>query len=151
VVERKNMAIVGAAKSMLYDQDLPSFLWAKAYNTTIYIQNGSPHKVFGRNTPEEVFKGRRPKIGHFGIFGCLFYCHIPSEKRKKLEATTKKRIFIGYNENYKEYKVYIPSSRKTMVSMDVRFEEDRALRKAHDTNATIIGDHDLETQNTEET
>jgi transposase InsO family protein len=30
VVERKNGAIVGAARSMLYDQGMPLFLWAEA-------------------------------------------------------------------------------------------------------------------------
>jgi transposase InsO family protein len=47
VAERKNMAIVGATKAMLYYQDLPGFLWAEACNTTIYIQNKSPHKALG--------------------------------------------------------------------------------------------------------
>jgi transposase InsO family protein len=37
VVERKNRAIVGATKEMLYDQDLPRFLWAEACNTAVYI------------------------------------------------------------------------------------------------------------------
>ena len=37
VAERKNRTIVGAAKAMLYDQDLPRFLWAEACNTTVYI------------------------------------------------------------------------------------------------------------------
>jgi hypothetical protein len=30
VAERKNRAIVGAARAMLHDQGLPLFLWAKA-------------------------------------------------------------------------------------------------------------------------
>jgi transposase InsO family protein len=37
VSERKNRAIVGAAKAMLHDQDLPKFLWAKACNTVVYL------------------------------------------------------------------------------------------------------------------
>jgi transposase InsO family protein len=52
VAERKNKAIVGAAKAMLYDHDLPRFLWAEACNTIVYIQNKSPHKALGRKTPE---------------------------------------------------------------------------------------------------
>ena len=37
VVERKNRTIVEAARSMLYDQDMPKFLWVKACNTTVYV------------------------------------------------------------------------------------------------------------------
>jgi transposase InsO family protein len=151
VAERKNRAIVGAAKAMLYDQDLPRFLWAEACNTAVYIQNKSPHKVLGRKTPEEVFTGRRPEVGHFRIFGCLVYCHVPSEKRTKLEATAEKGIFVGYSETSKAYRVYIPSLRKTVVRRDVKFEEDRALRKAHGTVPATAGDQELETQKTEDT
>jgi hypothetical protein len=78
VTERKHRAIVGATKAMLYDQDLPGFLWAEACNTAVYIQNRSPHRVLRRKTPEEVFTGKKPKVGHFSIFGCLVYCHVPS-------------------------------------------------------------------------
>jgi hypothetical protein len=35
-----------------------------------------------------------------------------------------------------------------VVGRDVKFEEDRALRKAHDTSATAVGDQELETQKT---
>jgi len=37
MAERKNRTIVGATKAMLYDQDLPRYLWAEACNTAIYI------------------------------------------------------------------------------------------------------------------
>jgi transposase InsO family protein len=37
VANRKNRVIDGVAKAMLYDQDLPRFLWAEACNTAIYI------------------------------------------------------------------------------------------------------------------
>jgi hypothetical protein len=62
---KEEQAIVGAVKAMLYDQDLPRFLWAEACNTAVYIQNRSPHKVLGRKTPEEVFTGRKLEVGHF--------------------------------------------------------------------------------------
>jgi hypothetical protein len=57
VAERKNMAIVSAARAMLYDQNLPKFLWAEACSTAVYIQNRSPHKVLERLTPKEAFTG----------------------------------------------------------------------------------------------
>jgi IS30 family transposase len=71
VSERKNRLIVGAAKAMLHDQDLPIFLWVEACKTTVYLQNKNPHKVLGRMTPEEAFTGMRPEVGHIRIFGCL--------------------------------------------------------------------------------
>jgi transposase InsO family protein len=37
VAKRKNRAIVDAARAMLYDHDLPKFLWVEACSTVVYI------------------------------------------------------------------------------------------------------------------
>lgn len=60
VAGRENKTIVGAAKAMLYDQDLLRFLWVEECNTTVYIQNKTPHKALGKKTPEGVFMGKKP-------------------------------------------------------------------------------------------
>jgi hypothetical protein len=130
VAERKNRAIVGAARAMLHDQGLPLFLWAEACYTAVYLQNRSPHRAMGSMNPEEAFPGKKPEVGHFRIFGCLTYSHVPSEKRMKLEPTTERGIFVGYRETSKAFHIYIPSSRKTILRRDVRFEEDGAFRKS---------------------
>jgi hypothetical protein len=107
--------------------------------------------VLGRKTLEEVFTGKKTEVGHFHIFGCLIYCHIPSKKRTKLEATVEKGIFVGYSETSKAYRLYIPALRKTIVTRDVKFEEDSSLRKEHDIVSATKGDQELETQKDEET
>ena len=114
---------------MLHDQSLPFFLWAKVYNAAVYLQNRSPHRALGRKTPEKVFTGKKPEVGHFCIFGCLTYSHIPFEKRTKFEPTTERRIFVGYDETSKAFCIYLPSLRKVVVRREVRFEEERAFKK----------------------
>ena len=69
------------------------------------MQNKSPHHALGCNTPEEMFTKKKPKIGHFRIFGCLTYSHVPSEKRTKLEATRERGIFVGYDETSKAFRI----------------------------------------------
>jgi transposase InsO family protein len=115
VVERKNKAIVGVARTMLHDQGLPLFSRAETCNTVVYLQSRSPHRVLGDKTPEEAFSGKKHEVGHFRIFGCLTYSHVPSEKRTKLEPTAEKGIFVGYGETSKAFCIYIPSLRKTVV------------------------------------
>ena len=85
VAEHKNRTIVGAAKAMLYDQDLPKFLWAEACNTMVYIQNRTPHRSLWKKMFEGVFIGKKSKVNHVRIFGSLAYCHILDEKRSKLD------------------------------------------------------------------
>lgn len=69
VAERKNKSIVGVAKAMLYDQDLPKFLWAEICNIVVYIENRVPHRALGMITPKEVFSGKKLEVSHFIIFG----------------------------------------------------------------------------------
>ena len=41
-----------------------------------------------------------------------------------MDPSNKKDLFVGYSENSKDYKIYIPRNRKTIVTRDVNFEED---------------------------
>ena len=116
---------------MLHDHGLPLFLWAKAYNTAVYLQNRRAHRILGDKTLEEAFSGKKLDVGHFRIFWCLTYSHVPSEKRTKLDPTEEKDIFVGYSETSKAFYIYIPSLRKTVVRRDVRFE-DGAFRRSRD-------------------
>ena len=99
VAERKNRTIVEVVRAMLHDQRHPKFLWTKAANTAVYVQNRCPHQALGSKTLEEMFIGKKPDISHFRIFGSLVYFHVSKEKTNKLGASGKKGIFVGYNEN----------------------------------------------------
>jgi hypothetical protein len=77
-VKRKNRAIVRVAEEIVYDHDLPRFLWEYVCNTAVYIQDKCPYRVLGRKNPKEVFREKKPKVQHFHIFGFLVYYHIPS-------------------------------------------------------------------------
>eukprot|EP00253_Pinus_taeda_P033934 PITA_33934 len=117
---------------MLYDQDMPKFLWAEACNITVYVQNKTPHRALAKITPEKVFIGKTPEVSHFRIFGSLAYCHIPKEERRKLDQTVEKGYLVGYSENVKAYKIYLPGSRKVVVRRYVNFMEDRAFRRSRE-------------------
>ena len=90
--------------------------WADGASTLVYVQNISPHRVFGNKTLEEAFTGVKPDVSHLRIFGCLMYIHVPKEKRSKLEHLGKKGTFVGYNETSKGYQIYIPIKRQIEVN-----------------------------------
>lgn len=98
----------------------------------MYIQNKAPHRALGKITPESVFTSKKPAVSHFRIFESLAYCHVPEEKRKKLDQTAKKGYLVGYSENAKEYRVYLLGNRKIVIQQDVNFTEDRTFRKSRE-------------------
>nr|GEW10459.1 ribonuclease H-like domain-containing protein [Tanacetum cinerariifolium] len=62
IAERKNRALIEAARTMLADSLLPIPFWAEAVNTVCYVQNRvlvtKPHN----KTPYELLHGRTPSI-----------------------------------------------------------------------------------------
>ena len=64
------------------------------------------------------------------IFGCPVYIHVPKDKRKKLEPSGKKGIFVGYSESLKSYIIYVLGQQKVEINRDVTFDEKIAFRKS---------------------
>jgi hypothetical protein len=56
--------------------------------------------------------------------------HIPEDKRKKLEPSGKKDIFVGYSESSKAYIIYIPEQHKIEISRDVTLIGKMAFKKS---------------------
>ena len=52
---------------MLHDQGLLLHLRTEACNTTVYLQNRSPHQILEMSTLEEAFLGKKLDLAHFGI------------------------------------------------------------------------------------
>jgi hypothetical protein len=142
VVERKKRIVVGVAWAMIHDRGLPLFSWAGASHIVVYLQNMSPHTVLGKLTPEEVFTGTKPDVSHLHIWGSICSCHVPLEKRTKLEPTTNKGLLVAYSEASKAYKIFVITRRKIIVCRDVQFEE-CALRRSRDLPTQDQHGHDL--------
>lgn len=77
----------------------------------------------GRLIPKQVYTGKPPQLGHLKVFGCLTYIYIFREKSGKLRLRAERRIFVGYNDVSKVYRIYNPQIRKIVVTKDVIFNE----------------------------
>ena len=81
-----------------------------------------------------MFTSEKPEVSHLKTFGCVVYLHVPKEKRSKLDPSRKKGIFVGYSDQSKAYKIYIPCFRKSEVSRDVTFDEYVSFNKHRNTH-----------------
>lgn len=79
-----------------------------------------------------MFIGVNLYVSHLRIFGCPPCFHVPKDKKNELEATRTKSTFVGYCENSKEFRIYIPSQIYVEIRRDVTFNEDISLGKAWD-------------------
>jgi hypothetical protein len=73
---------------------------------------------------EEAFTGRKVSVGHIRTFSYIIYADIPKETRGKLELVARKTIFVRYLPISKQYRLYDPVTKETIVSIAPKFTED---------------------------
>ncbi|KAG8497315.1 hypothetical protein CXB51_008521 [Gossypium anomalum] len=65
----------------------------------------------------------KPTVSHLKEFGYVCYTLIPTKKRTKLKRRSVPGIFVGYSSIKKGYRVFDPSTKRILVSKDVKFDE----------------------------
>ncbi|KAK2389666.1 hypothetical protein QL285_063241 [Trifolium repens] len=124
---------------MMHETKLAKHFWAKAVNTTCYIQNRIYIRPILNKTTYELFKGRKPNISYFYQFGCT--CYILNNKAYKIKFDAKacKGIFIGYSERSKAYRVYNSETNTVEESIHVRFDDKEPDSKMSEQDDSYAG------------
>nr|GEY83573.1 integrase, catalytic region, zinc finger, CCHC-type, peptidase aspartic, catalytic [Tanacetum cinerariifolium] len=101
-VERRNRALVEAARTMMIFFKALMFLWAEAVATACYIQNQSLIHTHHNKILYELVHNKKPDLTFLYVFGALCYPINDSEDLGKLQPIADIRIFIGYEPSRKE-------------------------------------------------
>ena len=123
VVERKNRSLQEMARTMLNEHHLPKYFWAEAVNTACFVTNRVVVRKSLNKTPYELWKGRKPNISFFKVFGCKCFVLNTKDNLGKFDSKSDIGIFLGYSSSSKAYRVY---NKRTLVveeSMHVNFDE----------------------------
>ena len=123
VVERKNMVIQEMARAMLHNKDVARNLWGEAVNTTCHTMNRVYFRPSTKKTPYELWKGRRPNMKYFRIFGNTCFILKDRENVGKFDSCSDEGIFLGYSFTSKAYRVYNKRTMKVMEIVNVVIDE----------------------------
>ena len=123
VAERSNRTIMEGVRSSLYHSQLPLSFWAEAVVYIVYTFNRTCSRVHGNHTPFELYTGLKPSLSHHRPFGCPVYVYIPAPLRKKLDAKSRRGIFVGYSEESKGYRVWDSTKHQIVTTRDLVFDE----------------------------
>jgi hypothetical protein len=104
-------------RGVLHPKKLENVVVPQIVNT----RNQCPSRALPSITPEEAWSGRKPCVSHMRVFGCILYAMVPDEKRGKLDAKGTKRLFLGYCEGTKAYRLMCVQSKKIIKCRDVEF------------------------------
>ena len=76
-------------------------------------------------TPYQAFVGEKPKVHHLRVFDCLAFAHVANNEHGKLDAKSRRCIFLGYSTEVKGYRLYDQKKSRVFFSRDVVFDESR--------------------------
>lgn len=150
VAERKNRTLIEMVRCMLNSSGIHKQYWGEAVNTANHILNRLPTKGI-KATPYEIWHNKKPNLNYFQIFGTPAYVHIPKDERKKLDVTSRKLIFVGYENGTKGYRLLDVNTHKIKVSRDVTFIENqqpKVQQQTEECNTDLEDEEEIE--NTEE-
>ncbi|GBM71677.1 Retrovirus-related Pol polyprotein from transposon TNT 1-94 [Araneus ventricosus] len=123
VSERYNYTAMDCVKAMLNDSGLGNHFWVEALFCFTYVWNRVCHGK-QKLTPLELFCGNKPSVKHLKIFGAAAFLGVPKQQRRKLDTRAKKGIMVGYAQRTRGYRIWLPSDRKIIESINVNFDED---------------------------
>ena len=74
-------------------------------------------------TPYELWKGRKPNVKYFRIFGSICFILKDRENVGKFDSRSDEGIFLGYSFTSKAYRVYNKRTKKVMKTVNVVIDE----------------------------
>jgi len=125
LAERINYTLLTKVRAILYESFIPKTLWTEILLAVTYIYNRTPHSFLGFKTPYEARYNTKPDISNIRLLGSTAY--YKEARTTKLQEKGNLSILIGFNKN--QYKVYIPSTKRTIWTRDCTILEGKYYYK----------------------
>ncbi|GJW27503.1 retrovirus-related pol polyprotein from transposon TNT 1-94 [Tanacetum coccineum] len=123
VVERKNRTLQEMSRTMLNEQSIPQNFWCNAVDTSTYILNRILIRPFLGKTPYELFKGKKPSLEYFKVFGSKCFILNTKDYLTKFDPKSTEGVFLGYSPNSKAYVILNKETMRVEESLNVKFDE----------------------------
>ena len=137
LAERANRTLINTARSLLISARLPERLWGEAVNTAAFLRNLVPKTSLSNESPEFRFYQRSTPKNYIKRIGCICFVKKPGQKGK-MEAVSTKAVMLGYEQEKRAWRAFIPSENKIIVSREILFNEAEMYYK--NTKASVSSD-----------
>ncbi|KAE9589571.1 putative RNA-directed DNA polymerase [Lupinus albus] len=123
IVERNHQHILGVARSLIFQSELPHYLWDYDISHAILLINKQPTKYLSYKSPYAVLYNNQPNISNLRVFGCLCYASILTSHRRKLDHRARRCNFLGLKSGVKGCIVIDISTHEIFISRNTAFYE----------------------------
>ena len=110
-------------RAMMHNKDADKNLWGETMNTTCHIVNKVYFKTGTKKTLYELWKGRKPNVKYFKIFGSTCFILKDRENVGKFDTRSNEGIFLGYSSSIKAYRVFNKRASKVVEIVNVVIDE----------------------------
>ena len=114
---------------MLNNKKLSKRIWAEEINMACYIVNCVYLCPCRWMTPYEIWKGKKPNVGYFHVFGSMCYILNDQEHLGKFDTKSDQDVFLGYSINNRAYHVYNMRTQTVMESANVVMDDHNDFSK----------------------
>src|ERR1043165_9314652 len=83
------------------------------FTTGVTLRKGTSSTLY------EIWKGRKPTMKYFHVFGSKCYILTDREQRRKMDSKSDEGIFLGYSTNSRAYRVFNSRTKVMMESINV--------------------------------
>jgi len=128
--ERSGRAIVERGRALLYEANLPDYLWPVIIAAIIFLLNRTPIESLDWKTPYECLYGVKPDLSGIYILGSLTYTLIVGKERERLSKFDPRAIkgyLIGF-EASNIYQVWSPITNRVIRARDVKIDESQRYK-----------------------
>ena len=128
---------------MLHNKKLPKSFWGEAVNTACHTLNRVYFRPNSKKTPYELWRGKKPVVKYFRIFGSDCYILCDRENLEKFDAKSDKGYFLGYSSPSRAYRVYNLRTKTVMESSNIVIN-DEVCPEAHSESTALVQDKSME-------
>lgn len=102
-VERKHQHILNVGRALLYQSKLQKQYLSYDFIHANFLINMVTSPILQYKAPYYTLYDKKPDLNTFKVFGFLVFSYAIQAYRTKLDARTKKYVFLGYKSGYKCY------------------------------------------------
>ena len=128
IAEHYNRTLQEGGLTLRHDSGLGNRFWVSSIHTVNFVHNMMLHSRI-HMTSHEAFWGKKPSVDWLRTYGSRCWVLVPKATRKKGDYRSVEGVFVGYFDDSKAYKIWIPSTRTVVKARDAIFDEFNHIEK----------------------